>query len=315
MAATQTNIYGDRARAADPFEFLFLQRAQNLRLEFQREVADFIQEECSLMGQLQPADLLRDRSRKSPFFVAEQFAFKKAGGNGRAVEFDEGVIPARAQPVDGARDQFLARSSFSENQNGGIRCRHVLHLFQYALQTGAFADDFVELVRGDEFFFQIAVFCVRFAAGLLRLLFFCERSRMTLRTDWPLAPLTGPSMISTGNSLPSLRRPYSSSPGTHGAHAGVSGVVRPMLGCVVRNRSGIRTSTGWPRSSERAYPKNFSTCALTSGFFLRGQLPRWRQARIQIISRTIHLHRFGGFFQMFLHSRSGSSRMRRAPGS
>ena len=91
----EANVYGNRARTADPLELLLLQCAQNLGLEFQGKVAHFIQEECSLMGKLQASDLLCDGPRESPFFVAEQFAFEKPGGNGRAVEFDEGVIAAR----------------------------------------------------------------------------------------------------------------------------------------------------------------------------------------------------------------------------
>ena len=94
----EPDVYGNRARTADPFELLLLQCAQNLGLEFQGKVADFIQEECSLMGQLQPSDLLRDRSRESAFFVAEQLAFEKPGGNGRAIKSDESMIAAGAQP-------------------------------------------------------------------------------------------------------------------------------------------------------------------------------------------------------------------------
>jgi hypothetical protein len=61
------------------------------------------------------------------------------------------VIPAGAQIVDGTGDQLLACSRFSEDQDGCVCCRHVLDLLQYALQSGTLADDFVELVRGDEF--------------------------------------------------------------------------------------------------------------------------------------------------------------------
>ena len=72
----EPDIYRNSASSADAFEFLLLQRPQNFGLKLQREVAYLIQEEGSLMGQLQPSDLLRDRPRKSSFFVAEQFAFE-----------------------------------------------------------------------------------------------------------------------------------------------------------------------------------------------------------------------------------------------
>src|ERR1700687_3714268 len=97
------------------------------------------------MSKLQASDLLRDGSGESAFFVAEQFAFEKPGGNGRAVESDKGMITSWAQFVDGARDQLFACAGFSEDQNRGVRCRHIFHLFQYSLQSGTLGNGFREI--------------------------------------------------------------------------------------------------------------------------------------------------------------------------
>ena len=154
----EADVDGDRADAADPLELLLLQRAQNLGLELQRKISHFIQEKGSLMAELQASDLLCDGASEGPFFMPEQFTFEEPGGNGRTVELDEGVIPASAQFVESAGDELFAGSGFSENQDRGVRCRHVLHLFQYSLQARTLADDFLELVRGDELLFEIAFF-------------------------------------------------------------------------------------------------------------------------------------------------------------
>ena len=46
----ESHIYGNRTRSADTFELLLLQRPQNFRLEFQREIAYLIQKKSTLMS-------------------------------------------------------------------------------------------------------------------------------------------------------------------------------------------------------------------------------------------------------------------------
>ena len=43
------------------------------------------------VGQLEAADALRDGAGEGAFLVAEELAFEQAGGDGGAVELDEGV--------------------------------------------------------------------------------------------------------------------------------------------------------------------------------------------------------------------------------
>src|SRR6476646_2066495 len=158
LGGYQAHVDGNRSRSADALEFFFLQRAQNLRLKFQRKIANLVQEKSPLVGQLEASDFLRDRAREGSLLMAEEFAFEKPRGNCRAVELDKAAVPARAQPVDGAGDQFLACARLSEDQDRGVRCRDVLHLLQYALQPGTFTNDFLKLVRGADLLFEVALF-------------------------------------------------------------------------------------------------------------------------------------------------------------
>ena len=71
MADDQAHIHFDGARAAQPFELVLLQDAQQLGLQLQRNVADFVEKQRAFMGQLEAADLLRDGAGERALLVAE----------------------------------------------------------------------------------------------------------------------------------------------------------------------------------------------------------------------------------------------------
>ena len=154
----QAHIGADGARAAQALELALLQHAQQLGLQLERNLADFVEEHGAAVGQLEAADALRDGAGERALLVAEQFAFQQAGGNGGAVQLDEGALPARAEVVDGARHQFLAGAGFAVDQHGGIGGRHGLHLLEHGLQRAALADDFLEAVVGADLVFQVDLF-------------------------------------------------------------------------------------------------------------------------------------------------------------
>ena len=83
-------------RAAQPFELLLLQNPQQLRLQFERNIADFIQEQRAAVRRFETADLLRHGAREGAPFVTEELAFEKSQRNRRAVQLHEGPIAAPA---------------------------------------------------------------------------------------------------------------------------------------------------------------------------------------------------------------------------
>jgi hypothetical protein len=88
----QAHIHPDGPNSTQPLKLLVLQRAQQFRLQFQRNIAYFIQEERTFIGQFQASDFLADGSGEGAFLVAKKLAFQQPGGNRSAVEFDEGAI-------------------------------------------------------------------------------------------------------------------------------------------------------------------------------------------------------------------------------
>src|ERR1700685_3780207 len=110
-------------------------------MQFQRDVADFVQKQGSFVRQFKASDFLCNRSRKRSFFVAEQFALKQPKRNRRAVQFDKGPLPPAAEIVDRTRNQLLAGSSLTQDQHARIRRRHQRHQAQRALQSRTVAND------------------------------------------------------------------------------------------------------------------------------------------------------------------------------
>src|ERR1017187_1690002 len=104
----QPGVGADGAGTAEALKFALLEDAQQLGLQLERDLSHFVEEHGAAMRQLKAADALGDGAGEGAFFVAKHLAFQQAGGNGRAVELDEGALAPRAEVVDGAGQQFLA---------------------------------------------------------------------------------------------------------------------------------------------------------------------------------------------------------------
>src|SRR5262249_2185887 len=85
----QAHIDLQRLGAPQALELLLLENAQELGLQFERDVADLIQKQRAVVGELEAADLLRDRAGERAALVAEQLAFQKPERNRGAVHLDE----------------------------------------------------------------------------------------------------------------------------------------------------------------------------------------------------------------------------------
>jgi len=57
--------------------------------------------------------------------------------------------------VNGARNQFLPRARFTEDQDSGVGGTHGFHLLQNSLEGRAFADDLLKVVLGADFFLKV----------------------------------------------------------------------------------------------------------------------------------------------------------------
>src|SRR5271154_4398749 len=162
-----THVDLDQIRTAEPFELMFLEDTQQLRLQIRRHVADLVQEDCSAVRELETADAAIDRAGEGSLLMTEQLAFDKTNRKSGTIHLNERPIPALAIRVYGARNQFLSRAGFPQNQHGRISACDEPYLFNHLGQSPALPDDLLEVVRFLDLFNQVRV--LSFEARLLAL--------------------------------------------------------------------------------------------------------------------------------------------------
>ena len=138
----QPDVGADGLRAAKTLEFVLLKHAQQLGLQFRRNVADLVQEQRALVRQFEASDPLVDGAGESAAFMPEEFAFEQPEGDGGAIHLHEGLRMPGADVVNHRSHHSLAGTGFTEKQNGGIGGTYNIHQLQGVLQTGAFPHHF-----------------------------------------------------------------------------------------------------------------------------------------------------------------------------
>jgi hypothetical protein len=117
-----------------------LQDPQQLGLQLEGRVADFVEEEGAVHGggHLPLAGALRPGKRA--LLVAEELRLLEVAGDRRDVHRHEGAL-APSQVVDAPRDQFLPHAALAQQQDGGVRARHLPHALEQFEEDAALPDD------------------------------------------------------------------------------------------------------------------------------------------------------------------------------
>src|SRR5208337_2226043 len=114
-----------------------------LGLQFQGQIADFVQKESAPVGQLEAPLGLSACPREGASFVAEEFALQQGPRDCGAVQLYKWALPARTLVVNGAGDDLLAGAGFALNQGHRIAfCDHA-DQSQNFLKSRTEADDFL----------------------------------------------------------------------------------------------------------------------------------------------------------------------------
>src|SRR5260370_6773817 len=116
----EAHVEPDSARATDADEFALLKDAQQLGLQRQRKLADFVEEDASAFGDFQQPFFLANGAGECSFLVPEQLAFEKRFRQRGAIQGHKGLILARAILMNGASGEFLSRATLAVNQDGGF---------------------------------------------------------------------------------------------------------------------------------------------------------------------------------------------------
>ena len=145
------------ARLADPLEGALLQHAQQLALQVQGNLADFVEEQCAAIGELEPADTVAECAREAALGVAEELALEQVARNRRAVHADHRAGAAAARLVDRAGDQLLPGAGLAGDQHGGVGTGHQLDLPERRRDGRRAADDALVMALGPDFLLQVRV--------------------------------------------------------------------------------------------------------------------------------------------------------------
>ena len=147
-----------RRRPADALELFFFERAQNLGLHRERQIADFVEEQRAPVRELELAGLSLRRAGERAFLVAEQLRFEQRLGNRRAVDGDERTVRPRAERVERPREQLLAGAALSFEQHGGVGGSRAVQRHGHLLQLRIVADNQRRTAALGQLVFQDHVF-------------------------------------------------------------------------------------------------------------------------------------------------------------
>ena len=128
-------------RAAKPFDDAFLEHAQQLRLELQRQLADLVEKDRAAVGHLESARLRRVRAGKRPALVPEELALDERRRERAAVDHDEAPVAPRAVAMNGTGDQLLAGAGLAKQEHRRRGRSDLLDLVHDRLESGARAHD------------------------------------------------------------------------------------------------------------------------------------------------------------------------------
>src|SRR5205807_2285532 len=78
-------------------------------------------EQCAPIRLLEFSDFVLAGSREAAFDVPEQLGLDQLLGNRGAIDFDKGLIAAKARGVQRASHQLFSRPAFSVNQDTPVR--------------------------------------------------------------------------------------------------------------------------------------------------------------------------------------------------
>jgi hypothetical protein len=107
-------------RSTDASHAACLEHAKEARLEIDRQLADFVQEERAAVGALEGAEVGSDGARERAALVSEQLALGQVGGDATAVEHDEGASRTSALLVKRMRQHVLAGAGLAEQREGDV---------------------------------------------------------------------------------------------------------------------------------------------------------------------------------------------------
>ena len=129
--AHDSHVHGFDLGSADAHERARLHEAQQLGLQIDVHLADFVQEQCAVVRAPGRAHAIRHGPGEGALLVTEDLAFDQVAWQGGAVEGHKRTLGARTALMDGFGANFLAGPAFARDEDcrlaGPGRIDHVIH--------------------------------------------------------------------------------------------------------------------------------------------------------------------------------------------
>ena len=139
-ATTRTSTCLDLGRA-DAANRAFLEKAQEIDLEVERQIADLVEEDRAAFGDFEETALFVDRAGERAPLVPEQLGLDQAGLDRAAVDRNERAFGARRLLMHGFGDQLLAAAALAVNEHRCLGACGLVDLTQQFDDGGALAQD------------------------------------------------------------------------------------------------------------------------------------------------------------------------------
>jgi hypothetical protein len=105
--------------APDPLVRSLLDHSKELGLEGHRQIPDLIEKESATVGGSKGAVTRINSTCEGPALMAEEFAARQFGNDGRAVDYDEITLAdIEIEFVNDATKQFLSSAALTTEENG-----------------------------------------------------------------------------------------------------------------------------------------------------------------------------------------------------
>ena len=115
------DVDGFHLAAADADDRPVFEHAEQFDLHVETHVADFVEEERPALGRFKMADAAGMGAGKAALFMPEKFGFDQFAGDRAAVDRGESLAGADAFVVNGAGDEFLARTRRAAEHHRSVR--------------------------------------------------------------------------------------------------------------------------------------------------------------------------------------------------
>ena len=127
--ADQADIHRNGLGTAHTHHASVLDHPQQLGLQVQRNIADFVQEQRPAVGLLKLAYMARMGIGEGAFYVAEEFALEQRFGNGPGIHRHHRLSAAEAPGMDLPRQHILAGAVFAGDEHRGVGRGNLVHRF------------------------------------------------------------------------------------------------------------------------------------------------------------------------------------------